>query len=278
MRRLAYTLIATLTNDLTRYLHNLPFVSYRLSVRIENGLARLRRKKIRFRVKKGGKVFATEGENELLVNDYIYGFWSYRNGIECRAETIFNSYGLSQISFSSSDVVFDCGANSGDLFLRMSELIDPSNYYAFEPSPSDFEVLKYNLAGRGRIHNLALGDRDSKMDFYVSIRGADSSLIPPRAWEERITVDVVRLDTFCQQNAVSSIKLLKVETEGFEPEVLEGFGEMIRICEYVAVDGGEERGVDCAETISDCTNLLLLKGFKMIGFYPQWTRALYIRV
>jgi FkbM family methyltransferase len=278
MRKIIHLLVGNSANDILEYFHNLPFISCRISVRIENFLARIRRKTIRFRVKQHGNIFAIEGKRELLVNDYIYGFWSYRNGIQFKADKIFDSYCLDKVVFGADDVVFDCGANSGDLFLRLSQLIDVDNYYAFEPSPSDFKALTYNLNGQGKLYNVALGNRNSEMDFYLSIRGADSSLIPPRAWEQQIKVDVIRLDSFCRTNSIESIKLLKVEAEGYEPEVLDGFGEMIRLCEFVAVDGGPERGVDCVETLSDCTNLLLSNGFIMIGFYPEWTRALYKRV
>ena len=41
-----------------------------------------------------------------------------------------------------NDVVIDCGANSGDLYLEISKFIPEANYFAIEPNPSDFSDLK----------------------------------------------------------------------------------------------------------------------------------------
>ena len=51
--------------------------------------------------------------------------------------------------------------------------------------------------------------------------------------------------------------MFKLEAEGFEPEILEGSKQSINIVEYVALDGGEERGIAEAETLSKATNFLL---------------------
>jgi hypothetical protein len=71
--------------------------------------------------------------------------------------------------------------------------------------------------------------------------------------------------------------LLKLEAEGFEPEILEGLDIMIQRCEYIAIDGGYEKGENCEQTFTSCTNYLLSNGFKIIDIYFPWFRALYKR-
>ena len=51
----------------------------------------------------------------------------------------------------------------------------------------------------------------------------------------------------------------QIEAEGFEPEVLEGAGEVLKRTELVTVDAGEERGG--ASTAPECLNLLFGAGF-----------------
>ena len=201
----------------------------------------------------------------------------YRNGINTREEFIFESYCLYNIDFKKDDIVFDCGANSGDLFLKLSKLINADNYYAFEPNPADFNVLRVNALGGEKFFNFALGNVDSELTFYIATSGGDSSLIEPKTYDEKVIVRVVRLDSFLVERKIDSIKLLKLEAEGFEPEILEGLGSMIRCCEYVAVDGGYERGKDCEQTLTTCTNYLLANGFEMTDIYFPWYRALYKR-
>lgn len=126
------------------------------------------------------------------------------------------------MKFVGDDIVIDCGANSGDLYLSFCHMIQPNNYIAFEPNPTDFEILKENLSSDCRAYNLALGNADTELDFYVASKTGDSSIVEPSVYDEKITVKVSRLDTYMVENAISGVKLLKIEAEGFEPEILEG--------------------------------------------------------
>lgn len=247
-----------------------------LSLVAENALAVLRRRKVRFATDKG-VLFAKENSKKLSISNPARGFWLYRNGIGVREDFIFKSYCLQNILFKQEDIVFDCGANSGDLFLKLSKYINADNYYAFEPNPADFNVLRSNALGAENLFNLALGNVDSELTFYIGTSGGDSSLIEPKTYDSKAVVRVVRLDSFMVERKINSVKLLKLEAEGFEPEILEGLGAMILRCEYVAVDGGYERGKDCEQTLTTCTNYLLANGFEMIDIYFPWNRALYKR-
>jgi FkbM family methyltransferase len=264
----------------TRFLkrcHQSRLVSDSLSAALENTYAVLRGKKVRFTVEKDGSFYAEEGGRKLQISNKQRGFWLYRNGINTREKFLFDSYCLQNIKFDKDDVIFDCGANSGDLFLRLSKLIKPSGYYGFEPNPLDFKVLSVNAGLGANLFNLALGNVNSELSFYTYTRGGDSSLIKPKVWDEEIRVSVVRLDSFMLERGVTAVKLLKLEAEGFEPEILEGLGSMIRYCEYIAVDGGYERGENCEQTLTTCTNYLLSNGFEMLDIYFPGHRALYRR-
>lgn len=268
-------ILGRLVLSLLSVLHQVNQSPLFLSVKAENAVAALRRRKVRFGVSADGWLYAKENNKEIKINDRRRGFDLYRSGIEAREEFIFRSYCLHNIYFKPSDVVFDCGANSGDLYLRLQEFIDADKYFAFEPNPEDFNVLKLNVAGAKNVFNLALGNRDSELGFFVASVDGDSSLIEPKNWIEKIIVRVARLDSFMSERNIVSIKLLKLEAEGYEPEILEGLGSMIRKVEYIAVDGGYERGKDCEQTLTICTNYLLSNGFEMVDIYHPWLRALY---
>lgn len=138
-------------------------------------------------------------------------------------------------------------------------------------------MLKNNVKRSENLFDMALGNVDSELVFYTATSKGDSSLIEPEVWTEKIVVQVIRLDSFIEEKQIPSIKLLKLEAEGFEPEILEGLGNMLDRCEYVAVDGGYERGVDREQTLTTCTNYLLSNGFEMVDIYFAWSRALYKR-
>lgn len=238
----------------------------------------LRGKFVRFGIDSEGRLFAKEKKSKIYISNRRRGFLLYRSGIDVRENFIFNSYCLQNIEFKQDDIVFDCGANSGDLFLKFSKLINADNYYAFEPNPADFNVLRANVLGGQHLYNLALGNVNSELTFYIATSGGDSSLIEPKTYDEKVIVRVVRLDSLLAERKIDSIKLLKLEAEGFEPEILEGCGDLLRRFEYIALDGGYERGKDSAQTMTACTNYLLSNGFEMIDIYFPWCRALYKKV
>jgi FkbM family methyltransferase len=258
--------------------HRSKWISDALSVKLENFWAVARGESVRFKLMTRENILLVEeAGRQLQISNVHRGFWLYRNGIETRGRFLFHSYCLQNINFREDDIVFDCGANSGDLFLSLSRMIRAENYYAFEPNPSDFRVLCSNVSRESNIFNIGLGDIDSELIFYVSTEGGDSSFIEPMHWNEKIMVPVVRLDSFINKNHVNKIKLLKLEAEGFEPEILVGFGDKIELCEYIALDGGYERGKGSEQTLTICTNYLLSKGFHMLDIYFPWCRALYRR-
>jgi FkbM family methyltransferase len=150
-----------------------------------------------------------------------------------------------------------------------------SNYFGFEPNPDDFKILKYNVKNCENLINCALGDVNSDLTFYTSTEGGDSSLIEPSNWSKRLKVKVIRLDSFIENYNIKNIKLLKIEAEGFEPEIIIGLGEKITTCEYIAIDGGYERGVKCEQTFTTCNNYLCSSGFELIDIYFPAYRALY---
>ena len=61
-----------------------------------------------------------------------------------------------------------------------------------------------------------------------------------------------------------SIKLLKIEAEGAEPEVLIGAEQTIKLCEYISVDAGPERGIEQKTTIKEVKQFLLSRNFTLI--------------
>jgi FkbM family methyltransferase len=155
-------------------------------------------------------------------------------------------------------------------------LIEPENYIGIEPSPPDFETLKLNTDNKCRIINKGLGNTNGTLPFYISLSEADSSFIKPNHFTKIINIPVIRLDKLIEELNLNRIKLLKVEAEGYEPEVLEGLADKIEMCEYIAIDGGYERGVKNEQTFTAVTNYLLDNNFKMIDIYLPWCRALFI--
>ena len=63
---------------------------------------------------------------------------------------------------------------------------------------------------------------------------------------------------------IKGVKLLKIEAEGAELEVLEGAKETLKYTEYVTVDYGPERGISKLSTSAEIVNFLYENNFKLI--------------
>lgn len=109
------------------------------------------------------------------------------------------------------------------------------------------------------------------MPFYVDSNSASSSLIEPPFFTEKIMVDSIRLDSF---QLPIKIKLLKVEGEGAEPEILEGAHAVLSRTDFVSVDAGPERGVSQADTIEGVIGVLKNNNFKLLMQNPYQRKTL----
>ena len=185
----------------------------------------------------------------------------YSGGFTHRGRSIGKSYLLNNIAFNNRDVVIDCGANMGDLQLFFWDLGIDITYIGIEPNPTDFECLSENKLGSASFLNLALWNEKGCLKFWVDSMSASSSLIEPPGYTEIIRVDTVRLD---QLSLPSRIKLLKIEGEGAEPEILLGCSGILHKVEFISADVGPERGVDQTSTRNDVVDYLLEKNFEII--------------
>lgn len=187
----------------------------------------------------------------------------YKHGIMHRQNWILRDYRLPENLIRENDVVIDIGANAGELGIWT--LRNRGQYIAFEPDPSAFLAMSNNTP-TGKIFDVALSDENGSVDFYLNTAEADSSLFPPDRIQDTITVRKVTLDSFFEEiGSPSTIRLLKVEAEGMEPEVLTGAINTLGAVEYVAVDAGPERGGE--NTVPGVFNILSSAGFEVIDCF-----------
>lgn len=249
-----------------------------LACKLQNSLLKLLGSDLRFSFSKEKSLFiARQGKLLRYFGDMERGFSLYNRDMNRRAASIGESYCLENISFQRDDVVVDCGANYGDLFLYLADKVDEENYVAFEPGPTEFQCLVNSLPS-ARIYNVAMSSDGGEMDFFVSSASGDSSLVEPATYTDIIRIKVEKLDSYFEKGILKRCKLLKVEAEGWEPEILEGALRFLDRCEFVAVDGGPERGVQRSKTLPAVNNLLLSNGFEMVDLFGRGYRALYRRL
>lgn len=235
--------------------------------------AALKRIDVRFYFDKYNGIYTAKSEKYLR---YFYAKeqnWNcYASGLSERGRSLGKAYFLNEISFKSGDLIIDCGANVGDLQLYFRENDLEIKYLGIEPSPLEFACLQKNSSIDTSL-NIGLWSENSEFKFFVSSDNADSSFIEPCRYTDVITIPTKRLDTVLDK----PIKLLKVEAEGAEPEVLIGCERLLHKIDYISADLGFERGVLRESTLAPVTNYLLSNGFELVKVgYPRIV-ALYKR-
>lgn len=246
-----------------------------IACKLQNLILFLRQSQLRFYYDKKSKLYiAKELKKKIYFGDRYRGFNLYGSSLYRRGETLATSYGLKNIKFNKSDVVVDCGANYGDLFIYLDGKIHEKNYISFEPAPIEYKCIRMNIP-KGRNFNLGLSNCEGEKKFYLSSATADSSLIKPKQYFKIIKVKVTKLDLINTLTEIKRCKLLKLEAEGGEPEILDCATKFMKICEYIAIDGSPERGVNRQLTFQYLNNKLLKNNFLMVDIFGSGYRALY---
>ena len=164
------------------------------------------------------------------------GFKNYGN-LNLTGEKRFIKLISKEINFS-----IDIGANVGK-YTKLLLAETNSEVIAFEPLPKAFEELKEiekNFSSRLNVYNFGIGNKNSNLELNYStekselasfIQDLDKLSFVDSKNNKKIIVEVMTLDSFFkkyeQTYKEKEIDLLKIDTEGFELEVLNGASETL---------------------------------------------------
>jgi len=186
----------------------------------------------------------------------------YKNGISERLEKLNKDYFLEAINLNSKDFVIDIGANIGEVSLEIYRKYK-CKILCIEPESREFECLKINLNKKSNVDfiNKPLWKDIRSMTLYSNNDDLDSSLIFNGEKCEEITKKTTTLEEIFIEKKIKKVKLLKLEAEGAEPEILLGSEGVLKNIEYICADVGPERGVNFETTLVDTTSILLKHNF-----------------
>ncbi len=234
---------------------------------INNFRQKIMNRDIIFKYHKDQNLFEVKNKNfKMFFNEKMRGMITYTYGIEERANSLASTYNLDLIQFRNNDIIIDCGANFGDIYSWFKFKNIKIKYFSFEPSLEEFKCLELNCPDQEN-NNMALSNKIGELDFFLKSDTGDSSLIEPASgYTEKTKIKSITLDEYVKIKNIEKIKLFKLEAEGSEPEIIEGAKNSLSKIEFIAVDGGPERGLKEETTIEYVSNFLLKNGFKVEGF------------
>jgi FkbM family methyltransferase len=162
----------------------------------------------------------------LRWNGFAIGFRG-RHGLSC-AEERFLSHRLPTIG---DGVLFDVGANHGSYTRFLHRLSPGSQIHAFEPHPKTFASLQQRAAAsRITLVNMAVSDIGGTMQLYdfadsdgstqASLARASIGMFDSKTVSH--TVETTTIDAYMAKAAIDVIDFMKIDTEGFDINVLRG--------------------------------------------------------
>lgn len=168
--------------------------------------------------------------------------------------------------------LFDIGANLGEY----TETIRKGNYaeatyHLFEPQRSCVDLLTQKFQGDNNviINNVGLSDTTATATLYTdSQRSPLGSLYKRDLESHNLAMDVVEEITlttgneYVRQHQIETINLMKIDVEGHELSVFNGFGDFLdaKNIDFIQFEYGGAN-IDSGTTLRQIHTLLSSKGF-----------------
>ena len=147
----------------------------------------------------------------------------------------------------------DVGGHRGETLAAMVKNVGQFSYQAFEPNPDSFKALMdyantiKDDVRKIDIYNAAVGAEDGSVEFHVTQGTAVSGILKPvdglservpsgdHIIEQSIQCDLMKIDSLEDVVAGNVFDLLKIDTEGFDLEVMKGAEKALRNGQFKAV-------------------------------------------
>jgi FkbM family methyltransferase len=169
----------------------------------------------------------------------------------------------------SCKVIFDVGCQDDNMFY---EINSNAKIYLFDPNR--YEKLLQCIEGNVEYYEIALGSEETILPFHYKYGSLLCRYEEPKFkdWHTlNKLVTVTRIDTFVKNKNIDYIDYLKIDTEGFDFEVIKGCGSFLDKIKYLqfedwTTDGWEEQRYYKGEKTEDILdyfkgyNKYLMKG------------------
>ncbi|MEA2187975.1 MAG: hypothetical protein QOK16_2986 [Solirubrobacteraceae bacterium] len=129
------------------------------------------------------------------------------------------------------NLAVDVGANEGQTAQLIASAFPAARIFSYEPVPATFEVLQRRYAGSPGIRCIqaAMGAKVGQAQITTGpITGQNTLITDAKPDQPTVEVPVTTLAVQAIEHGWNQIDLLKVDTEGYEVEVLDGGRQLLR--------------------------------------------------
>ena len=163
--------------------------------------------------------------------DFIFYHSRTRQVYDYGIRTDVESYNFDAVEFKEGDIVIDIGANIGIVSIYLAKKYPFLKIYAFEPVRQNYECILKNIElnnikdGIITVENIALTKDRRKLNMIVPIYNTGQSNIHNRYSSPLLSnidpnIPSIKLDDVFSKYNIEECKLLKIDCEGAEYEIL----------------------------------------------------------
>ena len=149
----------------------------------------------------------------------------------------------------TNTLFLDIGAGEAESINRFKKILPHSIIHSFEPVEERINIITNWLKTFPHNNNIilnhcAMGDKIEEKTFYVNGKTKNSSFLKLNEknkqdhLKKEIKINVNTVDNYVKQNNIKYIDYLKIDTQGYEEEVLKGSIETLKlgIVKYIEVE------------------------------------------
>ena len=198
---------------------------------------------------------------------------------------------LKKNSLSEINLIFDVGAHKGESINLFLKNMTVKNIISFEASPLNFKFLEINKKNLEKkfpntkitIENIALGS-DQKMIIFNQFNESSSSTMNDINQESKyfkkkfnllnfrnkkniyksFKLKTETLDNYMKKKNLDKISFLKIDTEGYEYEILKGLKKRIEFIDTIMFEHHYDNMIIKKYTFSDINYFLKENNFHQI--------------
>jgi len=188
--------------------------------------------------------------------------------------------------------LIDVGSHKGETILYFLKNFNVSTIYSFEASKNNYLDLKKNSLKLKKkykhttieIFNLGVGDSNEKKIFH-DLSDSNSStfreinqnssyfkrknkilsfFFKKNFFINDVFVKQIKLTSFLEEKKIDHIDVLKIDTEGYELEVLKGLGDKIQIIDTIYFEHHYDNMIEKNYKFSDINELLKNNSFYQV--------------
>ena len=184
---------------------------------------------------------------------------------------------LTKLISDNHPLIFHIGAEDGSSCERYGSILKNPIIHAFEPRPDQNGIMesKFNNKKNIYLNNVAVGSKKEIKKFNQiiseSYRGGRSSFhkstVDDLSDQIQIDVQVITIDEYVNKNNIKKINLLKIDTQGYEDEVLKGAQETLKLNKIDIIETELIVGNMYEKTLSfnEIENLIYPYGYKIFA-------------